>query len=384
MCRKHVVALIIPFVFIAGCVVYPIVERARCVNMPETFSVLLQDERNDLEHKRRVHCVTDIDKAMELFDNFLLPTLEDKSVRRVRRMKNRIAARMSCVYFVDGVDDVEYYLLNVFPESRCGRYGFNYLVCNLSKKTGAYDPLGENHGFLKLRGSDGLFEGGQSGYAYEKICKRFPRVMELIDNTSPCWGFEGSDVVAIIDVVDVQLMNVGGFDRVCLYPTCDEECFADFSVRMDIRAVEKGAVGADSLMLTARRSWSNFGCGSWLYYRGMTLRIGLQKIGSEYLLVNISPVVPYEPFSAKDVSVSGGFRVGKDWKEMQEGKLSPLTVQYGNHTKVEFLHGEIINCGKRGSFPDFGVTASVKVVELSEDGGNEEYWEDAWFVKIDE
>ena len=52
------------------------------------------------------------------------------------------------------------------------------------------------------------------------------------------------------------------------------------------------------------------------------------------------------------------------------------------HTKAEFCHGEMVNCGQCGAFPDFGVTANVKV-ELT-DESNKEYWEDAWFVEVDE
>jgi hypothetical protein len=241
----------------------------------------------------------------------------------------------------------------------------------------------ENHGFLELLGSDEAHVRWSGGYAYEKACRQFPRMTEPSDDAQPIWRFEGCDVIAVVDVVDVQLMNVGGFDRVRLYPASSEECVAEYCIRMDIRFVEKGSFSADSVFLTARRRWLNFGCRSWLYYRGMTLRIGLRSNGSDYSLVNAFPVVPYEPFPEDGVSVSGGCRIGKDWREVQEGKLAPLMVQYGSHTKVEFVHGDIVNCGPCGSFPDFGITSRVKVVELLE-GSNREYWEDAWFVEIDE
>ena len=379
--RHILILMVFASVVFVGCTMCRCVGSLQYLNMREVFSDLLPEHIGFSDNKGSVLCARDVGEAMRLFDDFMLPTLEDKSSRRIRRLRNRIASGMSWVYYVDGNDDVAYYLLNLFPERRYGRYGFNYFVCNLSKSTKNYNPLGENHGFLELEGLNKFSEEG--GYRYDKACKRFPEVVEMSDDDPPRWGYEMPDVIAVVDVVDVQLVNVNGFDRIRLYPTCSEECIADYSIRMDIRSIEKGVVDAGSLILAARRRWSEFGCYSWLYYRGMTLRIGLRRNDYGYVLVNIHPVIPYEPFSEDDVIVSGGFRTGRTWKEMQEGKLSPLVVQYGGHTKVEFLHGEIINCGHCGSFPDFGVTASVKIVELSDDS-NKEYWEDAWFVEYDE
>ena len=385
MCvRRSVIVLLLGMAQIVGCSVSRLQRLDRqYIHVCEVFSDMLSEHRGDTSHHERVVCAKDVDDALRMFDEFVLPTLEDKTHQRIRRLRNRIAARKSWVYYIDGKDSVTCYLINLFPELRYGRYGFNYFVGNLSKVTMKYEPTGENHGFMELKGSNVPGgEGLHADYAYEKCFAVFPKAVEEPEDALPNWGFENCDVVAVVDVVDVQLMNVGAFNRVRMYATSSEECFADYSIRLDVRAVEQGFVGADCLTLSIRRKWSNFGCCSWLYYRGMTLRVGLRNNASGYFLVRACPVLPYEPFSDKDVAVSGGSRIGEDWKEMQEGRLSPLTVKYGNHTIAEFCHGEIVNCGQCGAFPDFGVTAKVKV-ELT-DKSNKEYWEDAWFVKIDE
>lgn len=385
MCfKRSVIALLLSMSQIVGCSVCCLQRQNRQnIRVCEVFADMLSEYRGDTGHHERVLCAKDVDEALGMFDEFILPTLEDKSHQRIRRLRSRIAARKSWMYCIDGKESATYYLVNLFPELRYGRYGFNYFTCNLSKATMKYEPIGENHGFMELTGSN--MPGGESShedYAYEKCFAMFPKAIEEPEDVPPSWGFENCDVVAVVDVVDVQLMNVGDFNRVRMYATSSEECFADYAIRFDVRAEERGSVGADSLTLSIRRKWSNFGCGSWLYYRGMTLRVGLRNNASGYFLVRACPVLPYEPFSDKDVAVSGGFRIGADWKEMQEGRLSPLMVKYGNHTKAEFCHGEIVNCGQCGAFPDFGVTANVKV-ELT-DESNKEYWEDAWFVEVDE
>ena len=379
-CKYVGIVTVLVMATIVGCAIVPCDNHLQYANMRKLFADLLSEYRCDFERKERVLCAKDVDEAIRIFDKFLFPTMEDKSELRIRRLRNRIKSRMSWVYCTEGGDGVAYYLLNLFPEFCYGRYGFNYFVRYFPENE---DGLRENHGFLELKGSDVFRERRDGGYAYGKACSQFPRIVENPDDATPIWGFESCDIVLVVDVVDVQLMNVGGFDRVRLYPSSTEECVAEYSIRMDIRSAERGLINAESLFLTARRRWLDFGCGSWLYYRGMTLRIGLRSNGSDYSLVNVLPVMPYEPFSEEDVFVSGGGRIGKDWKEFQEGKMASLMVQYGSHTKVEFVHGDIVNCGPCGSFPDFGITSRVKVVELLE-GSNREYWEDAWFLAIDE
>ena len=62
-----------------------------------------------------------------------------------------------------------------------------------------------------------------------------------------------------------------------------------------------------------------------------------------------------------------------------EWRLTPLVVEYGSHTKVEFSHGDIVTIGKRSSFVDFGVSSKFKIIELKE-GANKAYWEKCWFA----
>ena len=329
----------------------------------------------------RVQIARDVDEALRMFDEHLLPTLEDKSEVRLRRLRNRISSKKSWVYCFEGHEYTVCYLLNIFPELRNGQYGFNYFVSEYNKATGKYNPEDENHGFLVLTGSSELCSSSISEneeYAYEKVCQKFIRLTGPSSDDEPCFRFDNSDIIAVVDVVDVQLLRVSGFERVRLYGSKD--CFAEYLVRLDVRVIEKGFVDCSTIMLEARLDWSDFG---WMYYRGMTLRVGFHKRGSEYVLDTIKPTLPYEPFSDADIVVSGGIHAGNDWSEVLKGQLSPLVVQYGKHTKIEFRHGEIINSAYRGSFPDFGVTASVKILELSEDS-NKEFWEDAWFIYVDE
>lgn len=343
------------------------------------FAEILKLSRSDEQCWESVQVARDVDEAIRMFDEHLLPTLEDRSEVRLRRLRSRMAAKKSWVYCFDGPEYTACYLLNLFPE-RCeqGKYGFKYFVSKYSKTTGKYVPEDENHGYLSLNESHISDDEGPSSERYENWWGKFIKLVEPSDDDEPCWEFDNSDVVAVVDVVDVLLLRVSGFEQVRLYDAF-AGCRAAYLVRMDVRAVEKGSLDCSTIMLEASLDWSSHG---WMYYRGMTLKVGFHKRGTEYVIDNIKAALPYEPFSDADIDVSGGFHVGNDWKEMLKGHLSPLVVQYGKHTKVEFRHGEIMNNAYRGSFPDFGLTANVKVVELTE-GSNKEFWEDAWFVKID-
>ena len=116
-----------------------------------------------------------------------------------------------------------------------------------------------------------------------------------------------------------------------------------------------------------------------MYYRGMTLRIDLHIDDGDLLLIDALPVEPYPPYSADNVRVTGGSLIGGFRADDTEGRLEPMIVTYGTHTKIEFRHGNILTTGRKSSFVDFGITSKFQVLELKK-GANVEYWRNAWFL----
>lgn len=359
-----------------------------CEGLKDVLGKQLEDSYVHARGCGEVYCARDEQEALRMFESGILPTLDDRTESRVSRLKSRISEGKSWTYELVSGQWRMCYLMDIFPSLTCDGYGFPYLISRRNDTTATYDPPCENHGLLRLFPREEDPREVMQLSTYEKFCLRLPRLRDGLPKMGePFRGVEDGqmDVSAIVDVADVELVCVSGFDYLnrhqdaSSYSPTDSGC-AIYRVRLDVREVLSGQLASDVLILETRRMWHEFKQNrQWIYYRGMMLRIGLQKKNGEIYLVDELPVEPYPPYSNKGVRINGGSLVGGGLAKEFEWRLTPLVVEYGSHTKVEFSHGDIVTIGKRSSFVDFGVSSKFKIIELNE-GANKAYWEKCWFA----
>lgn len=315
--------------------------------------------------------------AYEMLETWIVPTLENKDASRIEMLKRRISDGKAWMYTAENERYRICLFQNLYPENdESGRFGFAGLSSCFDKVTGKFDPDCENPLFLTLVA---VARGPrlELTYTYSEELRRIPRIRRGAAET------DQADIIVVADVVDVQLVSVNGYDRAMQYAEMTDGCCAVYHVRLDIRKVEQGKINSNTLILEEQVRWLNdsFSYGGWLNYRGMTLRLALQKKKMDYLCVKEEPVLPYEPFSGENVKVSGGRWVyGVDGSCLHEGKLSPLVIEYGDHTKVEYSSGKAICKGKYSTFLDFGVSSCAKVLTVGEEA-DKVFWENAWFLR---
>lgn len=207
-------------------------------------------------------------------------------------------------------------------------------------------------------------------------------ILELINIGKKDSDFCRYPCVVVVDVVDVTLVSIGGFDMRYRFDNAslNEYPYAYYRVCVAIRDVEKGVVKSRYLSFPvkcARRMFMHN--GGWFFYRGITLKLGLDKIFDRYCVREVYPALPYEPYTCDVVKIEGGtFDRGPYYNWSLSAQLSPLTIEYDKHTKVRYRVGKGIGVNEFCSFADFGTTAQTEVEILNCDA-NLEFWQDAWF-----
>lgn len=212
--------------------------------------------------------------------------------------------------------------------------------------------------------------------------KTFSTIPELIsediDKDATC----GESIVVVVDVMNVSLIALGGFDFIYRFDNAStiDYPYAYYRIEIRIRKVLKGKCAESYLSFPARCSKRMFMTpGGWLFYKGITLKIGMEKSKEGGFFVrNILPVLPYPPYSTGDVKMSGARPKCRNGERCL-CEMTPLSISYGDHTIVEFDCKKKIGCNEFGFFYDFGLTSTVRVT-LRGDESNREYWEDAWFA----
>lgn len=353
-------------------------ERVAACEMRKAYAHLLTQYVSD-DGNREIYCAKDVDEARSLFDVGIAPTFEDKKPLRVEGLRREIVDGRSWMYVSDDGKYRTFYFVNLYPSKVSDYYGFYCYVGNYDSDNGRFDPVGVNSDFLKLR-FDEEDRPSRSVRPYEESVNRLPRLKEDFDCRT-----DDVDAVVIVDVLDVQLVEVSGFERAGRYSGGFEnaDCTAVYDVVVDVRKIEKGGLASDWYVIEVPCKWSDLLYqGSFLYYRGMTLRIGLKRQDQLWVICEELPVLPYPPYSGTDVKLSGGCLTGDDFSAKEKGRLSPLVVEYDRHTKVEYSSGGVVCHGRYGTFSDFGVASKVKVLEVKE-GGDKSFWEHAWFMQED-
>ena len=356
--------------------------KGRCERIQDAIGHQLEYSRAYYHLDGDVRAAEDVKQALEIFEANLLPTLTDRVQSRVDHIRSRIAGGKSWTYVVTEEDQILFYLVELVPRLTNHGYGFPYLVSVRDSRTGEFALRCENLGLLELLPRECIPEAKIQLSAYEEYCSRLPLLKDAIGKVGDVCQYapdNPSDVSAIVDVTDVELVSVDGVDYQRRRAGNLLDCRGAYRVRMDVRKIVRGQLPSDILILEVNEPWGELRRElEWLYYRGMSLRITIHPRRGELLLVDAIPVEPYPPYSNDSICISGGALVGGFSADEFEGKVEPLVVQYGTHTKVEYECGDVIIKGHRASFPDFGVTSKFRILELK-DGANKAYWENAWF-----
>ncbi len=254
-------------------------------------------------HSGVVTCAENEEQALNLFEAYIVPTLGDRSENRIRRLKNRIVEGRAWVYQLVSGDWHQCYLLDLAPcSSESLGCGFHYIVGSRNRLTGVVNPPVEHHLMLELcpRVNDPGDKRRLS--AYEESCRWLPRLKDAIPRHGDICPHDPNSpdvILAVVDVTDVVLVRVEGFDHQ-RYHACSlggESCSGLYRIRLDVREVVRGELPSEIYILETSWPWEHFKLNQWLFYRGMTLRVSLCRDKGDLLLVDAIPVEPCPPYS---------------------------------------------------------------------------------------
>lgn len=201
---------------------------------------------------------------------------------------------------------------------------------------------------------------------------------------------ETDDVIVICDVVSVGMTALTGLDEgdrlgFCRTATC---CYR---VGVRVRKEIKGSLGTRNFAFPESNDYMFSGIpGEWVYYKGITLKIGLRKVDGRYVVAHKVPVQAYPPFGADDLQLFMGIyefmwdkgAPGIPYETVSNAvgtAAQSLILCYGDHTVVAFTSGKAKITGDFCQFYDFGETAMVRVWCVA-GRGNLDYWRRSWLA----
>ena len=210
-------------------------------------------------------------------------------------------------------------------------------------------------------------------------------------------------VVADVEIVDLAtLANLAHVEPEHGLPGEEDACFehsvcATYNVDMRVREVRRGKCPFRRFCFSAVHDAVNASAtGDWLFFRGMTLEVGLARVDGKLKIHRFEPVFPYPPYSKegirifrKDSDCESPFRTVTglipadareytDWRGLKDGISGSLVaLQYGDRELALFASTTNLVEGLYGIFPDYG--PSVKITVYGDEGSNFDYWRNAWF-----
>jgi len=211
-------------------------------------------------------------------------------------------------------------------------------------------------------------------------------------------------VVADVEIVDLaSLANLAHVEPEHGLPGEEDACFehsvrATYSVDMRVRNVLRGKCPFRRFCFSAVHDTANASAtGDWLFFRGMTLEVGLARVDGKLKINRFEPVFPYPPYSKEGIRI---FRSGTDdvspfladgcvaedvreytnWRGLKDGISGSLVaLQYGDRELALFASTTNLIEGLYGIFPDYG--PSVKITVYGDGESNFDYWRNAWFAE---
>ena len=211
-------------------------------------------------------------------------------------------------------------------------------------------------------------------------------------------------VVADVEIVDLaSLANLAHVEPEHGLPGEEDACFehsvcATYNVDMRVREVRRGKCPFRRFCFSAVHDAVNASAtGDWLFFRGMTLEVGLARVDGKLKINRFEPVFPYPPYSkdgiriirsgTDDVSpfladgcVVEDVREYTNWRGLKDGISGSLVaLQYGDRELALFASTTNLIEGLYGIFPDYG--PSVKITVYGDGESNFDYWRNAWFAE---
>ena len=212
-------------------------------------------------------------------------------------------------------------------------------------------------------------------------------------------------VVADVEIVDLaSLANLAHVEPEHGIDGEEDESFqhsvrATYSVDMRVRNVLRGKCPFRRFCFSAVHDTANASAtGDWLFFRGMTLEVGLARVDGKLKINRFEPVFPYPPYSKegirifrKDSDCGSPFRTVMglipadareytDWRGLKDDISGSLVaLQYGDRELALFASTTNLIEGLYGIFPDYG--PSVKITVYGDGESNFDYWRNAWFAE---
>ena len=209
------------------------------------------------------------------------------------------------------------------------------------------------------------------------------------------------EAVVVADVEIVDLASLGNLDHVTPAQPLEGErglcgehsARATYVVEMRVRAVKRGECKFRRFSFRAvLDEWNASVTGDWLFYRGMTLEVGLSHDDGKLKICRLEPVSPYPPYSKDGVCIFND-EVNIASKENGPDDVLPadvrqahfrpksasrIAVLYGGGELAVFESTTNLVEGVYGVFPDYG--PHVKITVYGHDKTNLDYWRYAWFA----
>ena len=212
-------------------------------------------------------------------------------------------------------------------------------------------------------------------------------------------------VVADVEIVDLaSLANLAHVEPEHGLPGEEDACFehsvcATYNVDMRVREVRRGKCPFRRFCFSAVHDTANASAtGDWLFFRGMTLEVGLARVDGKLKINRFEPVFPYPPYSKdglriirRDFDCESPFltvmglipedvREYTNWRGLKDGISGSLVaLQYGDRELALFASTTNLIEGLYGIFPDYG--PSVKITVYGDGESNFDYWRNAWFAE---